>query len=184
MERKGQNRKVALGCCGLMAAGMAGCVALSVFVLWPPIPLSMQGYVEQFDRIGRLDLKVTDPIDIWITPMVEVKKDEQLNQKGEEGALFFISEDATGAEVLYALSDQWKAMLADPENKLRKEDWRCFRRNEHFKTRRVEVTESFSGEVMLIEGYSHWSVMFASGPLFCKRIFVNGKLVESQNFRM
>jgi len=184
MERKGKNRKVALGCCGVMAVGAAGCVALSVFVLWPPIPLSMQGYVDQFDRTGRLDLRETDPINITINPLVEIRKDEPLNRKGENGALICIREDATGTEVFRARADEWEGMLSDPENKLRKQDWRCFRRKEHFKTRLIEVTKSFTGEVTLIEGDSYWSVMFASGPLFCERIFVDGKLVESQNFRM
>ncbi len=184
MERKGQNRKVALGCCGVMVVGAVGCVALSVFVLWRPIPLSMQGYVEQFDKTGTLDLTETDPIDIRITPMEVVRKDEQLNRNGKREGLLFVSTHENGPGPIQSWTSEFEGTLAGPGNNYDAKDWRCFRLKEHYDARSVAVTKSFSGRVTLIQGYSYWSVMFASGPLFCQRTFVNGKLVESQNYRM
>ncbi len=166
----------------LTGIGLIASIAIAVQLYYPSPGAAAKEYITQFDETGILVLNGTEPVSLSITPLVAASRKKLSNISREDGDFVCLDSREANPKLFYLRNGKWDEPKAGGKHAPRGQDLNCYRIEEQLETRSLAVTNSFSGQVLIMEKPDFVKICFTGGFLCSWRTFVDGKLVASDDF--
>ncbi len=139
-------------------------------------------YVERFDKTGNLVLNGNEHFSVGVTPLVKLSREKLAKIIREEGNALCLNLRGQNPKLCYI----YDGKCEDPETG-QKLPWHsqylnCYQSEKGVDTEGIVVTKSFNGEVSITENPDFIGMCFTGGYLYFRRIFIDGKLVEGEEY--
>jgi hypothetical protein len=166
----------------LTGIGLIASIAIALHFLYPSAGAAAQEYITQFDETGILVLNGTEPVSLSITQLVAVRREKLSNISREDGDFMCLDSREAKPKLSYLRNGQWDEPEVGGKHARRSQDLSCYRMEEKREARSLAVTKSFSGQVLIMENPDFVAMCFTGGFLCSWRTFVDGNLVESDDY--
>lgn len=166
----------------LTGIGLIESIAIAVQLYYPSPGAAAKEYITQFDETGILVLNGTEPVSLSITPLVAVSRKKLSNISREDGDFMCLDSRDTNPKLSYLRSGRWEEPDTGGKHPGRIQDLTCYRMGAQVDSSSIAVTKSFSGRVLIMERPDFLTMCFTDGFLCSWRTFVDGKLVESDDY--
>lgn len=157
-------------------------IAVALQIFYPTAGAAAKPYIQEFNKTGILVLNGTEPVLLSVTPFVPVTEGKQTNLPHAEGDFVCLNSRESNPKLYYRKDGQWKRREAGQPALPHMKDLTCYRMGANVDSSSIAVTNSFSGRVLIMERPDFLTMGFTGGFLCSWRTFVNGKLVESDDY--
>jgi len=166
----------------LTGIGLIASIAIALHFLYPSAGAAAQEYITQFDETGILVLNGTEPVSLSITQLVAVRREKLSNITREDGDFMCLDSREANPKLSYLRSGQWDEPELGRTHSWSIQDLSCYRIGAQVDSSSIAVTKSFSGRVLIMEKPDVVTMCFTGGFLCSWRTFVDGNLVESDDY--
>ncbi len=157
-------------------------IAVALQLFYPTAGAAAKPYIHEFNKNGILVLNRTEPVLLSVTPFVPVTEAKQTNLTHAEGDFVYLNSRESNPKLYYRQAGKWKGPETGQQHLPQMKDLSCYRIGARVDSSSIAVTKSFSGRVLIMEKPDVVTMCFTGGFLCSWRTFVNGKLVESDDY--
>ena len=171
---------------GLTEVFIGGVIVMMIAVafqfIFPTAGAAAKPYIQEFNKTGILVLNGTEPVLLSVTPFVPLTEGKQTNLTHADGDFVCLNSRESNPKLYYRQDGKWKGPETGQQHLPHMKDLTCYQIGAQADSSSIAVTKSFSGRVLIMERPDFLTMCFTGGFLCSWRTFVNGKLVESDNY--
>ncbi len=138
--------------------------------------------VERFDQTGNLVLGGVEHCSVCVTPLIKLSQDKLAQIIREDGDAMCLNVRDQNPKLGYIHDGKYKDPETGQKLAWNSRDLSCYQSGNSVDTESFVVTQSFSGEVIITENPDFIGMCFTGGYLYFRRIFIDGKLVEAEEY--
>lgn len=139
-------------------------------------------YAKRFDKTGSLVLDGVEHCSVSVTPLVKLSREKLAKIIQEEGHALCLNVRDQNPKLRYIHDGKYMDPETGQKLAWNSRDLSCYQCGNSVDTESFVVTQSFSGEVTITENPDFIGMCFTGGYLYFRRIFIDGKLVEAEEY--
>jgi hypothetical protein len=139
-------------------------------------------YVERFDKTGNLVLEGVEHCSVCVTPLLKLSHDKLAQIIREDGDAICLNVRDQNPKLRYINDGKYEDPETGQKLAWNSRDLSCYQSGKGVETDSFVVPQSFNGEVSITENPDFIGMCFTGGYLYFRRIFIDGKLVEAEEY--